>query len=171
MSGSIPYIDMLEVINAVSNLMIAYGVFFFLYFSRRQEKREKVEFASRYIQQWNTPDFFHITSRLFSFENIEFLRALNPESYEDFRSNNKVGFDDIVTTLNFIEEMAQAIESNLADEHTLRKYFQRSLIETYLILENFIEITRMFRNHPTAYRSTERLMGQWAFSKSVAGGK
>lgn len=157
--------NIFEMLNAVASLMIAYGVFFFLYFSRRRERREKVEFASRYIQKWNEPAYFHITARMFSPQNIEFLQSLDPEKYEKFRVQNKGGFDDLVTTLNFIEEMAQAIESNLADEYTLRKYFQQSLVETYLISERFIDLTRKY--NPAAFRSSERLMGQWSFSKRI----
>lgn len=156
-----------EILNALASLMIAYGVFFFLYFSKRRERREKVEYATRYIQKWNEPAFFHITARMFNDRNIELLRNLDPESYEKFRMENKEGFDDIVTTLNFIEEMAQAIESNLADEFTLRKYFQQSLVDTFKILEPFVHITRDKKYNLTAYRSTERLVGKWSFSKPI----
>ncbi|MUH71999.1 DUF4760 domain-containing protein [Psychrosphaera haliotis] len=131
-----------EMLNALASLMIAYGVFFFLYFSKRRERREKVEYATRFIQKWNEPAFFHITARIFNNRNIEFLHGLEPQFYEEFRVKNKEGFDDIVTILNFIEEMAQAIESNLADEYTLRKYFQQSLVDTFKILEPFVHVTR-----------------------------
>ncbi|TNZ66624.1 DUF4760 domain-containing protein [Vibrio parahaemolyticus] len=160
-------VSLFEMLNAISSLMLAYGVFFFYHFSQKRERREKVEYATRYIQRWNDPSLFHTMARIFNSRNIEFLRSIDEESYEKFRVVHKDGFDDVVTILNFMEEVAQAVESGLADERTLRKYFQHSLIETYSILEHFVLLTRDQKFNTSAYRSTERLVGLWSFSEGL----
>lgn len=156
-----------EMLSAISSIMIAYGVMTFYVFARKKERRERVEYATRYIQRWNDPVFFHRMARLFNSENIERLRELNPNSYNDFRVFQKDGFDDVVTILNFMEDLAQSIEAELADERTLRKYFQQPIVETYKVLEPFVKTTRAQKYNPSAFRSIERLIGAWSFSSSI----
>ncbi|MFW1470961.1 DUF4760 domain-containing protein [Vibrio parahaemolyticus] len=160
-------VSLFEMIGVISNMMLAYGVLFFYMFSRKRERRERVEYATRYIQRWNDPSLFHTMARIFNTRNIHFLRSIDEKSYESFRVEHKEGFDDVITILNFMEEVAQAVESGLADEHTLRKYFEHSLTETYSILEHFIWLTREQKFNVSAYRSTERLIGSWSFSERL----
>ncbi|EHZ7431665.1 DUF4760 domain-containing protein [Vibrio cholerae] len=156
-----------EMLGAISSLMIAYGVLILYIFARKKERRERVEYASRYIQKWNEPEFFHRMARLFNDNNVDLIRQLQPASYDAFRVNSKTGFDDVVNILNFMEDLAQSIESGLADEYTLRRYFQQPLVETYKILEPFVQITRTQKYNPSAFRSTERLIGSWSFSEPL----
>ena len=153
-----------SILDVAANIMIAYGIFFLFYSTKRKERRDRVEYSTRMMKRWNDPAFFVMTSRIFNRGGYEVIGRIKHGVFRIDDIETQEITNEIISVLNFLEEMAQAIELGLADERVLRKYFQQSVVEMYKELEPFIYFVRKERRNRTLFISTEKLIGKWTFS-------
>ena len=130
--------------------------------SKRTETKDLRKESIRFISQWNSPELVKISTKALNYKNIERLKSSNKE-LEIAKLEN---YQDIITILNFMEEMALYVDNRLVNERILRKYFSQIVLEIYKAFEKYIYTLREERRNPTLYRQFEKLVNIWMFSNN-----
>jgi hypothetical protein len=68
---------------------------------------------------------------------------------------------NVADVLNFFEEMAIAIQLEVADEETARRFFRGIVVTYYDALRGWIEKRRSERSNPRFFREIEWVWERW----------
>ena len=68
---------------------------------------------------------------------------------------------NLIDVLNLIEAMAIAVETTIADEEILKRFFRSIVLEYWHITGPFIEARRAEVNNPRLFLETEWLFQRW----------
>jgi hypothetical protein len=120
---------------------------------------DKVNKAFSFIHRWNAAPFDERK------QWRALLEKLKPKSGPDIAVSLKTGPDRalVVDVLNFFEEMCLAMNEELADEETLRKFFRDMLEIYYGLFADWIheQRTDTVRPRPRVYIQFEQVAKQW----------
>ena len=137
-------------------------VYMLLLKSRKTSIKDLQKESIRFISQWNSPELVKISTKALNYKSIERLKLY----YKELDTIELENYQDIITILNFMEEMALYVDNRLVDERILRKYFSQTVLEIYKTFEKYIYTLRAERQNPTLYRQFERLVNTWIFSNN-----
>ena len=155
--------SMVPIVPLMALFMCVFTIVYMqLLLSKRTEFKDLRKESIRFISQWNSPELVKVSMNVLNYETIKKLRRMK----EDDEIVKLENYQDIITILNFMEEMALYIDNRLVNERILRKYFSQIVFEIYKTLEIYIEILRDERRNPTLYRQFEKLVNIWMFSNN-----
>ena len=111
-----------------------------------------------YISRWNCPEYGHFRATIK--EIIGELEANKISNLKDHLEENREKAQDIITILNFLEELAFLIDEGLIHEERARKYFRGIVIQTYTKLSSVIHVRKQATNE-RAYEYLCNLYNKW----------
>ena len=124
---------------------------------------KKVDRSISFISTWISPT---ITIPRESFSKIRVATKQNPsisdhpKIIKDLIEQDDKLLQDTTTILNFLEEIAMCIKYDLADEETLRNYFQLIVTRIYQTFELWIKEERLQRGNDL-FLDLEQLYNKW----------
>ena len=119
-----------------------------------QSKRLAHQIAAR----WNDPSM--LKARKTCREIVDVKSQGHEAIIERVKSNELT--DDIIHLLNFLEEVAIAEASNIADEAMLRDFYEELVHQVWKTLEPWITFYRASRGTPKLWDAFENLHKKWA---------
>lgn len=128
----------------------------------RDQRRRQIEAAFHYMERWNNPQFYHVRSAF-----REILRVGMAETEGTRRVMDRLAADDslrsnVMDVMNFFEEVAVAIDLQIADEELLRRVFRGILSSLWMTLEPFVNQRRTMLRNPRVFVECEALHKRWA---------
>lgn len=112
---------------------------------------KKVEKAMMYISDWNNQKLALLTEKINS--NFKGLQAKNIAS---FINENSSFEDELITVLNFLEQIAISIEYGWADQGILLQHFEVIIVKIFSSFEFWINDQRRTKQE-RLYNSLEKL--------------
>lgn len=129
---------------------------------RRTFTSKKTDRALAYIAVWTGPSFAHI--RKSSRQIRDAIQGQDSEKHAEIikkkLNENHDLEEDMVTIMNFLEEVALSIQSGLVDEAILQEYFKVIIKRYCYVFTLWIEEQRRQRGNEL-YRCLTRLNERW----------
>ena len=123
-------------------------------------RRKEVENALQCLERWNNPQFHHV--KIAAGKVIEILEKQDAGAVATQVTGDATFRSNVTDVINFFEEMAIAIYSNIADEDTLKRGF-RGLVHLYwMALQDFAEQRRQRFSNPRIFIEFENLHKRWS---------
>lgn len=122
--------------------------------AEREVQFKKRQHALRFAERWNDPGMFHVRDVIRSLFELqhdapEFLEQINAKKTNVFHF------------LNFLEELALAIEIGDADEPLSRDAFRGVVLNAWSKLQNWVNHERVTRHRPRIWCKLEELARRW----------
>jgi hypothetical protein len=120
----------------------------------REERRHTTALAFQFTSKWNDPAMFHVRDA---------VRGLFNEDHksDQFKKHVIENETNVIHFLNFLEEVAIAIERGGADSEVLREAFGGITIMAWSKLEEWVVDLRRRRNGPKIWINVEELAEKW----------
>jgi len=144
------------------------GGAFALYTYLQGIEDRRAKYSQELIERWNRAEMlpFRATLRALTEKRLnpaDLARTLGqqlPPDIDGTRAN-------IVTILNFFEEVAIAARTNSANEMRLYEFFDSIVRQTYSHLEDWVRAERKIDNEVHYYSELEALYGKWTKRSST----
>lgn len=108
-----------------------------------------------YGERWNDPSMFHVRDVVREL----FDRAQDAQRFKEHVTEKKT---NVTHFLNFLEEIAIAVNTGDSDETTLKRMFRGVVIDAWTKLGPWIEEQRRERNRPRGWIEMQELARRWA---------
>lgn len=119
----------------------------------------KINRTIDYISRWNHPDYS--TMRATIRNVLKELESNRSKTLVGYLKENSEEEQDIVTILNFLEEVSCLIRDEIIDKDTMEKFYRGIIIRVYKQLSRYIESSRDERDNPKLYEHLEWLSIEW----------
>lgn len=141
---------------------------FALYSILRGIEDKRIQEAGKYIERWNASDRTAIrtTMNALSEGNLDPMqlgRHSKGEVLDAARQEKRV---QVISALNFYEELAIGIFENTVEEEKCYRFFSSIIEQTYMGLKGWIENERLIDKNQSYYVEFERLAEQWRRRRS-----
>jgi hypothetical protein len=120
----------------------------------RDETRYKVALAFNFTSKWNDPAMFHVRDAVRELLNGD-------HSSPEFTALLKAKETNVIHFLNFLEEVAIAIEKGGADPNVLCEAFRGITVTAWSKLQSWVTELRRKRNSPKIWFNVEDLARKW----------
>ncbi|MFN6537937.1 MAG: DUF4760 domain-containing protein [Nostoc sp. EkiNYC01] len=129
---------------------------------RQNIKSKKQDKAMMYISAWTSPQFAIVRKSLRQIRDL--IKAIPEDNQsqvinEELNKKPDLG-EDIVTVLNFLEEIAVGIDNDLIDEDIIYQYFQIIVQRVCRVFRIWVEEQRRQRGNKL-YSSLFELNNRW----------
>jgi hypothetical protein len=120
----------------------------------RDEIRDKRALAFQFTSKWNDPEMFHMR---------EVVRGLFAMDHKDscFQDHIKNKTTNVIHFLNFLEEVAIALEKGGADADILHEAFAGVVATAWSKLQPWVADFRTTRHRPKLWIYVENLANNW----------
>jgi len=113
-----------------------------------------------FVHRWNDPLFFHAKKN--GREIILHLKTLRtPADQKAYLEEDPTRLANILDVLNFFEAMGVAIQTDIADEETARRFFRSVAVEYWHSTADFIQARRADKQNMRLGQELEWLFKQW----------
>lgn len=141
-------------------LYLARGLILTAQQRQNAERQERVKEAFHYMERWNSPHFYH--TRTASREILRLGTAEGAERVKTTLAGDAALRSNAMDVMNFFEEMAIAIDLNIADDQILKRAFRGLVAAHWMTLEPFVNERRRVLGNPKLLIECEALHKRWA---------
>lgn len=127
----------------------------------RQEARETARaelrikmYSMEFGKRWNDPTMFHVRDTIREI----YKKHESGEDLKDFIEERQT---NVIHCINFLEEIATACKSGLADEEILRNQFDHITISVWRKVNPWIELYREKRGNKAIWEDLEWAYDRW----------
>lgn len=129
---------------------------------RQTAESQKIDRTLIFALRWSDPQFFNarraardVIQPIMNKSPEDLLAALRKSVAEDPEREH-----NLTDVLNFLEQLAVAINKEIVDEETLRELYHTVIVRYYSTLEPWINEMRRLRS-PRLYQDLEALYDRW----------
>ncbi|HUI14281.1 MAG TPA: DUF4760 domain-containing protein [Xanthobacteraceae bacterium] len=126
-------------------------------FENREKDRDSFRikmYSMEFGKRWNDPGMFHVRDTIREI----YKKHEDGEDLKDFIEQRQT---NVIHCINFLEEMATACKSGLADEEILRNQFDHITVSIWKKLYPWIEIYREKRGNKRIWEDLEWSYDRW----------
>lgn len=126
---------------------------------RRANYERKLEASARYVERWNNPSYLELKTKWRELNSS--VENFTPEEIAAMLERDLEKRITVVEILNFFEEMAVAILTEMADEKLLKRTFCIAIRKAYQRYGHWIDVHRTNRNARAYWSETQTLYERW----------
>jgi hypothetical protein len=128
--------------------------------NERKLLQEKKLLSLSLISEWHKPDMVHLT--IVGAVLRKQIKDLQPKEVIEVLANDKEKQTAVVSMLNYMEKLAISVNVGVADEETLREFFDSIIRLYYHALKGFIEYKRIDLSDANVFIRFEDLAKRWS---------
>ena len=133
--------------------------------NERKLLQEKKQLSLNLIGEWHKPDMAKLT--IVGAAVRKEVKDLHPKEVVDILTNDKEKQMAVVSMLNYMEKMAISVDVGVADEETLREFFDSIVRLNYHALRGFIEYRRTELSDASVFIKYEGLAKRWGSKRGA----
>jgi hypothetical protein len=128
--------------------------------NERKLLQEKKLLSLNLISEWHKPDMVKLT--IVGAALRKQIKDIQPKEVIEVLANDKEKQTAVVSMLNYMEKLAISVNVGVADEETLREFFDSIVRLYYHALRGFIEYKRMDLSDANVFIRFEDLAKRWS---------